>query len=148
MDDLTCANHYGTDCGFTQSIVHSNGSSYTGSMATLMLVLTATSSFTLQAVLLEEVVVTAQKREQSLQDVGISVTAFSGNQIRELGYTNTIDIAAQTPGLGIIQFHPTLTTVNIRGISQNDFADHLEPPIAMYVDETGFKFPWERKLMP
>ena len=86
--------------------------------------------------LLEEIVVTAQKREQSLQDVGISVTAFSGNQIRELGYTNTIDIAAQTPGLGIIQYHPTLTTTNIRGISQNDFADHLEPPIAMYVDET------------
>ena len=69
---------------------------------------------------LEEIVVTAQKREQNLQDVGISVTAFSGNQIRELGYTNTIDIAAQTPGLGIIQYHPTLTTTNIRGISQND----------------------------
>ena len=84
---------------------------------------------------LEEVVVTAQKREQSLQDVGISVTAFSGDQIRELGYTNTIDIAAQTPGLGIIQYHPTLTTTNIRGISQNDFQDQLEAPIAVYVDE-------------
>ena len=84
---------------------------------------------------LEEVVVTAQKREQNLQDVGISVTAFSGNQIRELGYTNTIDIAAQTPGLGIIQYHPTLTTTNIRGISQNDFQDQLEAPIAIYVDE-------------
>ena len=85
--------------------------------------------------LLEEIVVTAQKREQNLQDVGISVTAFSGNQIRELGYTNTIDIAHQTPALNIIQFHPTLTTTVIRGISQNDFADHLEAPIAMYVDE-------------
>ncbi|NKB39385.1 MAG: TonB-dependent receptor plug domain-containing protein [Gammaproteobacteria bacterium] len=95
-----------------------------------------TMSYAVDAALLEEVVVTAQKREQNLQDVGVSVTAFTGGQIRELGYTNTIDIAAQTPGLGIIQFHPTLTTVNIRGISQNDFADHLEPPIAMYVDET------------
>lgn len=84
---------------------------------------------------LEEIVVTAQKREQNLQDVGISITAFSGNQIKELGYTNTIDIAAQTPALNIIQFHPTLTTTVIRGISQNDFADHLEPPIASYVDE-------------
>ena len=86
-------------------------------------------------VVLEEVVVTAQKREQNLQDVGISVTAFSGNQIRELGYTNTIDIAQQTPALNVIQFHPTLTTMVIRGISQNDFADHLEAPIATYVDE-------------
>ncbi len=102
------------------------------SLAFILVCLLSTSA---QSALLEEVVVTAQKREQSLQDVGISVTAFSGNQLRELGYTNTIDIAAQTPGLGIIQFHPTLTTVNIRGISQNDFADHLEPPIAMYVDE-------------
>ena len=88
-----------------------------------------------QSALLEEVIVTAQKREQSLQDIGISVTAFTGGQIRELGYTNTIDIAAQTPGLNIIQFHPTLTTAVIRGVSQNDFADHLEPPIALYVDE-------------
>ena len=85
--------------------------------------------------LLEEIVVTAQKREQRAQDVGISITAFSGDQIRELGMTNTIDLAAQTPGLNVIQFHPTLTTMVIRGISQNDFADHLEPPIAFYVDD-------------
>ncbi|MBB6520221.1 TonB-dependent receptor [Pseudoteredinibacter isoporae] len=86
------------------------------------------------SVLIEEVVVTAQKREQNLQDVGISVTAFSGDQLRELGYKNSTDIAQQTPGLNYIQSHPTLTTINIRGISQNDFADHLEPPIAMVVD--------------
>ena len=101
-----------------------------------MLVYAGLSCLPAHSAVLEEILVTAQKREQRLQDVGISVTAFSGEQIRELGYTNTIDISAQTPGLGIIQFHPTLTTVNIRGISQNDFADHLEPPIAMYVDET------------
>ena len=103
--------------------------------ATGLLICTGLLGSSAFSAVLEEIVVTAQKREQSLQDVGISVTAFSGNQIRELGYTNTIDIAAQTPGLGIIQYHPTLTTTNIRGISQNDFADHLEPPIAMYVDE-------------
>lgn len=85
--------------------------------------------------LIEEVVVTAQKREQSLQDVGISVTAFSGEQMAALGYTNTTDITAQTPSLSISQFHPSLTTVNIRGVSQNDFADHLEPPVAVYMDE-------------
>ena len=41
------------------------------------------------AQVLEEVVVTAQKREQNIQDVGISVTAFSGDQIEALGMTNT-----------------------------------------------------------
>ena len=60
-------------------------------------------SLPVYSAVLEEIVVTAQKREQNLQDVGISVTAFSGNQIRELGYTNTIDIAAQTPRT---RYHP------------------------------------------
>ena len=87
-----------------------------------------------QDAVLEEVVVTAQKREQSLQDVGLSVTAFTGEQIRELGYTETTEISQQTPGLNIIQMHPSNTSVNIRGVSQNDFADHYEPPVAMFVD--------------
>lgn len=88
-----------------------------------------------QAQVLEEIVVTAQKRDQKLQDVGISVTAFSGEQMRALGYTNTIDIAVQTPSLLIQQQHPNVTTINIRGISQNDFAAHLEPPVAVYIDD-------------
>ena len=80
------------------------------------------------AQLVEEVIVTAQKREQSLQDVGISITAFSGEQIRALGYTNTTDITEQTPGLSIAAYGPTLTAVNIRGISQEDFSGHFEGP--------------------
>lgn len=87
-----------------------------------------------KAQLLEEVVVTAQKREQNLQDVGISVTAFSGDQIRQLGYSNMIDISQQTPSLRVQQLHPSVTNVNIRGISQNDFASHLEAPVALYID--------------
>jgi iron complex outermembrane receptor protein len=85
---------------------------------------------------IEEIVVTAQKREQSLQDVGISVTAYSGNQLRKLGVTDTRDLAAVTPGLVIAEFGntPTVSLLTIRGVSQNDFADHNEPPNAVYVD--------------
>lgn len=100
----------------------------------LPLLLGATASVTAQTAI-EEVVVTAQKREQSIQDVGISVTAFSGDQVRELGYTSTADVAAQSPGVTINQFHPSITNITIRGVSQNDFADHLEPPVAVYSDE-------------
>lgn len=89
----------------------------------------------LSAAVLEEIVVTAQKREQNLQDVGVSVTAFSGDQIKSLGYTDTIDIIAQVPGLQMQQSHPTVTVFNIRGISQNDFADHLEAPVSVYIDD-------------
>ncbi len=103
------------------------------SLASVVLAIGAVDAIAQQSAL-EEVIVTAQKREQSLQDVGISVTAFSGDQIRQLGYTNSTDIAQQTPGLQVQQLHASTTQLNIRGVSQNDFAVHLEGPIAVYVD--------------
>jgi iron complex outermembrane recepter protein len=99
------------------------------SISALMLVSTQTT-----AAVLEEVVVTAQKREQNLQDVGISVTAFSGEQLEALGIENAVDITQQIPGLQLNTFNPGLTTLNLRGISQNNFTDTLEAPIAVYVD--------------
>lgn len=53
------------------------------------------------ASVLEEVTVTAQKREQSLQDVGIAVTAFTGKQLDTLGFTNSSDIAVMTPSVHV-----------------------------------------------
>ena len=99
-----------------------------------VLVFFGPAGVTAQAVL-EEITVTAQKREQNLQDVGISVTAFTGEQIRDIGFFNTVDIAQQVPNFNVIQFHPTTTNLNIRGVTQTSFANHLEPPIALYVDE-------------
>lgn len=90
---------------------------------------------------LEEVTVTAQKREQSLQDVGVAVTAFTESQIRDLNFTNTVDITAQTPSLQLYEWSPTYTVFNIRGVSQNDFADHLEPPVAVYMDDSYISMP-------
>jgi iron complex outermembrane receptor protein len=86
------------------------------------------------ALVLEEIVVTAQKREQNLQDVGISVSAFNGNQLKELGVGNTVDITQQIPGLQYQSFTPAFTALNLRGISQNNFQDNLEAPVAVYVD--------------
>ena len=85
---------------------------------------------------LEEVIVTAQKREQNVQDVGISMTAVTGEQIRRLGLTSTSELGAITPGLMIWEFgnSPTVSVFAIRGVSQNDFADHNEVPNAMYSD--------------
>lgn len=88
-----------------------------------------------QSVLLDEIIVTAQKREQSAQDVGIAITTLSGQQMEQLGYTSTADIIAQTPSMRMLSFSPSLTVFNIRGVSQNDFADHYEPPVAVFVDE-------------
>ncbi len=83
---------------------------------------------------LEEIVVTAQKREQNIQDVGIAITAFSGDQMNALGMTNTTEIIQQVPGLDMVAWSPTLTTCNIRGVSQNKFTDNLEGPVAVSID--------------
>ncbi|WP_339668502.1 TonB-dependent receptor [Dasania marina] len=96
--------------------------------------LAAAISLPASASILEEVVVTAQKREQSMQEVGISVSAFSGDQLKSLGVTNSTEITQQIPGMQLQTFSPAFTIINLRGISQNNFQDNLEAPVAVYVD--------------
>jgi iron complex outermembrane recepter protein len=84
---------------------------------------------------LQEIVVTAQKRVQNLQEVGTSITAFDSRQLAQLGFTDTTDLVRQTPGLQFNQFSPSITVFNLRGVSQNDFSDHQEAPVAVYSDE-------------
>lgn len=90
-----------------------------------------------QTPVIEEVVVTSQKREQNIDDVSVSVTAFSGTDIQELNLTNSVDLAAQTPGLNIGTpvgegNNPSIT---LRGVGLNDFNDNNEGPVAVYRDE-------------
>jgi len=86
--------------------------------------------------LLEEVVVTAQKRDQGLQDVGIAVSAFTGDQLRAFDATDSFDIAAYTPGVHISgNLAGQNTQFTIRGVTQNDFNDIIESPNAVYLDE-------------
>lgn len=85
---------------------------------------------------LEEITVTAQKREQSIQDVGISITAYSGEQLRQLGFEESSDIASMTPGVHLSGNNGGQKTLfTIRGVTQNDFNDHTEAPVAVYIDD-------------
>ena len=94
------------------------------------------ASFTVNAQILEEVVVTAQKRSQNQQDVGIAITAFTGEQMRALGIDNSYDIAAMSPGVHISgNLAGQNTQFTIRGVTQNDFNDIVEAPVAVYIDE-------------
>lgn len=85
---------------------------------------------------IEEIVVTAQKRAQNMQDIGIAVTAFSGDDIRDLGLGNPKDLAAQTPGMDIKTSvgnqNPIIT---IRGVGLNDVNANNNPSAAVHVDE-------------
>jgi len=89
------------------------------------------------AQVLEEVIVTAQKREQSLQDVGIAVSAFSGEQLRQLGWNTSDDVMSQIPGVTLVQPNgPASFSLNVRGVAQNDFSgDNQESPVAVYIDD-------------
>jgi len=102
------------------------------SILALGLVCAPTASY---SQVLEEVIVTAQKREENIQDVGISITALSGNTLQALGLDNMQEISQQVPGLQLQTFTPAFTIFNLRGISQNNFTDNLEAPIAVYVDD-------------
>src|SRR6195256_906302 len=84
---------------------------------------------------LGEIVVTAQRREQNLQDVGTSVTAFDAHTLEQLGFKDVTDVAGQVPGLQYNQYGATVTIYNLRGVSQNDFSDHQEAPVAVYADD-------------
>lgn len=89
-----------------------------------------------QAGALEQVVVTAQKREQSLQDVGIAVTALNGQQIQKLGFSNAQEVTALAPGVSTIQPNgPSNYAIAIRGVAQNDFVSNQESPVSVYIDE-------------
>lgn len=105
---------------------------------TVAVALCMVQSATAQGVL-EEIVVTAQKREQNIQDVGIAITAFSGAQMRDLGIQRSWDIAAFSPGVHISgNLAGQNTQFSIRGVTQNDFNDIIEAPVAVYLDEGYF----------
>jgi len=86
--------------------------------------------------LTEEIVVTAQKREQREEDVGISVTALSGDQIKQLGMRNLTDVSVQTPSLQVAAPLGSSGNQNftLRGVGLNDFSEHNESPVAVYQD--------------
>lgn len=88
------------------------------------------------SVLTRDIVVTANRREESLQRVGVAATALSGESLSNLGMTQASDLARIVPAFSINYANPSISQTNIRGVSQNDFADHLEPPIAVYQDES------------
>ncbi|HLZ09116.1 MAG TPA: TonB-dependent receptor, partial [Chloroflexota bacterium] len=82
----------------------------------------------------EEIVVTAQLREQKLQDVPISISAFNSDFINETGSQNVSDLQKYTPGLRVDSTSTTQPIFEIRGISTNDFGVGTDPSVGIYVD--------------
>ena len=77
----------------------------------------------------QDIVVTAQRRDQRLQDVGVSVTALSNDSLRKLGVVDSRDLVKAAPGVQLE------STAGGGGISQSDYSANQESPNSIYLDE-------------
>lgn len=84
-----------------------------------------------------DIVVTANRREENSQRVGIAVSSFTGDVIQSRGIAETSALGSITPGLVIAEAGGSELAglVSIRGVSQNDFTGQIESPNAFYIDE-------------
>ncbi|GAB3105860.1 TonB-dependent receptor [Aestuariicella hydrocarbonica] len=89
------------------------------------------------SLLLEEVVVTARKRAESLQEVPLAVTAMDARELAISGAADLADIQAQVPGLTAYAARGTTSTLTayIRGIGQSDPLWGVEPGVGLYLDD-------------
>jgi len=90
---------------------------------------------------LEEIIVTAQKRAVNIQEVPISITAFSGDYLEEVGVQTIEDVALMTPNF-IIQKSGQLTNnrINIRGVGSAG-NNGIEPSVGVFIDGVYYPRP-------
>src|SRR5262245_53292743 len=89
--------------------------------------------------IIELIIVTAQKRETALQDVPFSVAAPSGEQIRNSGAGNIVEVARIVPGLAIADLGPGQSQVALRGISAGQVVRDqpgVKAQVGIYLDES------------
>ncbi|HWW66206.1 MAG TPA: TonB-dependent receptor [Sphingomonadaceae bacterium] len=87
------------------------------------------------------IVVTAQMREQNLQDIPLSITAVTGDMLEARSQTNLTDISDQAPNV-LLQQNPSGSGNSmrafIRGVGQSDQSPSVEPGVGIYIDDIYF----------
>lgn len=88
-----------------------------------------------------EIIVTAQFREQNLQDTPLAITAVTAAMIEAKSQTNLAQVADGAPNVSIrpqgASFGPSVTA-SIRGVGQNDFNPAFEPGVGIYIDDVYY----------
>lgn len=94
-----------------------------------------------------EIVVTAQKREQSLNDVGITITAATGDQLQDRRITSVNDLTTLVPGFTVQESTFNSTSFTMRGVGffNSDLA--TPPTVSVYVDEVPVAYPAMTRLV-
>lgn len=83
-----------------------------------------------------DIVVTAQRREQKLQDVGIAVSVLGKEELKNRSINSATDVVSAIPNLKYNAYSSSQVVFNMRGVSQNDYGDQQEPPVAVYQDDS------------
>jgi iron complex outermembrane recepter protein len=90
----------------------------------------------------EEVVVTAQRREELAQDVGIALSVISGEDLAERGVVTVNQLQYSTPSLEVIPaFGGGQPQFRLRGVGFDDYASNNTSPVTVYVDEVAYPYP-------
>ncbi|AAK24369.1 TonB-dependent receptor [Caulobacter vibrioides] len=87
----------------------------------------------------EELVVTAQKRVENVQDVPIAISAFSANALQERAVGNVAQLSNLAPNVTLdggtpFSGSPSVLSAYVRGIGSDDFAFNIDPGVGIYVD--------------
>jgi iron complex outermembrane recepter protein len=88
---------------------------------------------------IQEIVVTAQKRSENVQDVPIAISAFGGADLAERAVGNVSQLASLSPNVNLdsgVSFTASTAVLaaSIRGIGASDFALNIDPAVGVYVD--------------
>ena len=90
---------------------------------------------------IEEIVVTAQKREESINNVPLAVSAFSGADLKALGISDTRDLGNLVPGFTYGDSGYGVPVYSIRGIGFNDPSETASSTVGIYNDEFNLPYP-------
>lgn len=94
---------------------------------------------------LEEIVVTAQKRAESISTVPMSITALSGDALAERNITTSEDLVRVVPGFQAATTATGVPVYSIRGIGFNDTSTAARPTVSVYQDEVPYPFSVQTK---
>lgn len=83
---------------------------------------------------LEEVIVTARRREEALQDTPVAISAFSAEALKVAGIANTRDLQESVPGLIFSEQGNKAPSIFIRGIGQREANAALDPGVGVYIN--------------
>lgn len=91
---------------------------------------------------LEEIIVTSLRRSETLQNVPLAVSAFSGDALKTAGVFSVNDIETLVPSLEIEQaFGGGQPQIRLRGVGFDDYAANNAPAVGIYVDEIAYSIP-------